>query len=74
VQARNVKGWSVFSEFGSGALIWRIPDVPINLRNVPSLTDKDSIGLMWEDGLEDGGTEVLDYLVYYDNGTGDNFI
>lgn len=48
--------------------------MPINLRNVPSLTDKDSIGLMWEDGLEDGGTEVLDYLVYYDNGTGDNFI
>lgn len=73
VQARNIKGWSEFSEFGSGALIWRIPDVPINLRNVPNLTDKDSIGLMWEDGLEDGGTPVLDYLVYYDNGTGATF-
>ena len=46
-------------------MILRIPDAPINLRNVPSATSASTIGIQWEDGVNNGGTEVLDYLIQY---------
>ena len=67
VDATNIKGTSEVSAAGNGAIILRVPDSPINLENVPSLTDFDSIGLNWADGSENGGAPVLDYRVSYKN-------
>jgi hypothetical protein len=46
-------------------LILRIPDAPLNLENVASLTDFDTIGLTWDEGVENGGNKVIDYRVWY---------
>ena len=46
-------------------MILRIPDAPINLRNVPSVTSATIIGIEWDDGVNNGGTEVIDYLIQY---------
>jgi len=46
-----------------------VPDKPINLQNVPSITMDDRIGLLWEDGANNGGTTVLDYEIWYDQST-----
>lgn len=32
-----------------------MPDVPINLANVAEITSGTTIGLIWEDGVDDGG-------------------
>jgi len=66
VTAVNYYGPSVESEAGNGAIIYTIPDPPINLQNVPSITLATQIGLKWEDAAENGGTEVLDYTLQFD--------
>jgi hypothetical protein len=63
--ATNVKGDSLESIEGNGAVIIRVPDAPINLANVPSITTGSTIGLIWEQGVNNGGTEVLDYQLAY---------
>ena len=65
IRATNIKGDSVVSLAGNGAVILRIPDAPINLRNVPSVTSATIIGIEWDDGVNNGGTEVIDYLIQY---------
>jgi hypothetical protein len=65
VVATNIKGTSTVSVTGNGALILRIPDAPLNLENVASLTDFDTVGLTWDEGVENGGTKVIDYRVWY---------
>jgi hypothetical protein len=65
VVAFNIKGMSAESAVGNGALIWTVPDAPLNLRNVPYLTDYDTIGLLWDEASENGGTPVIDYRVSY---------
>jgi hypothetical protein len=47
VTAVNVYGLSVESLEGNGAIILTIPDAPINLVNVPSITRATKIGLSW---------------------------
>lgn len=56
---------SAESAIGNGALIWTVPDAPLSLRNVPYLTDYDTIGLIWNEAPENGGTPVIDYRVAY---------
>jgi hypothetical protein len=63
VYATNVKGDSVESIEGNGAIIIRVPDVPVNLANVPSITSGSTVGLTWEDGANNGGSEVIDYMI-----------
>jgi len=41
------------------------PDVPINLVNVPSITNSRQIGLLWSEGVSNGGSEVIDYRITY---------
>ena len=50
------------------------PDAPINLANVPEITNGSQIGLEWEDGASDGGAEVLDYKITWDQGTNDQTV
>ena len=37
---------------------------------MPEITLATQIGLVWEDAAENGGTEVLDYTVSFDQGIG----
>jgi hypothetical protein len=71
VSAYNAYGESPLSEVGGGAVIILVPDKPINLQNVPSITMDDRIGLLWEDGANNGGVPILDYEVWYDQSTDD---
>jgi hypothetical protein len=46
-----------------------VPDAPISLTNDPLTTTDTVIRFTWTDGPSDGGTSVIDYSVYYDQGT-----
>lgn len=70
VVAENFYGDSPYSDEGNNGLIKLIPDAPLNLYNDPTVTDATMIRITWTEGLSDGGMPVLDYDVYYDQGTG----
>lgn len=63
VSAINVVGTSIPSEEGNGAIIITNPGAPVSLNDVPIVTLGDRIGLTWEDGANNGGSEILDYRV-----------
>ena len=44
----------------------RIPDPPTNLISNSLISSAKIIGLIWDNGNEDGGAAVLDYRVSYD--------
>jgi hypothetical protein len=47
-----------------------VPDAPLSLTNDGTTTDDLKIRLTWSAGVADGGTPVLSYSVYYDEGLG----
>jgi hypothetical protein len=59
-------GSSFTSSAGNGAVILTVPDPPINLANVVLETNGDQIGLIWSSGLNQGGTPIIDYRIYFD--------
>lgn len=65
VLATNSKGSSALSLPGNGGIIYRVPDAPVNLANVPSITTSTQIGLEWQDGPNDGGAPIEDYIIEY---------
>ena len=68
----NVYGDSVvYSNTGNGAVIQLTPDAPISLANDPTTTSDTVIRITWTEGLSDGGTKVIDYSVYIQQGTED---
>lgn len=50
-------------------MILRAPDAPINLADVPLVTNAYQIGLSWTDGTWNGGSPVIDYKLSYAIGT-----
>lgn len=64
ITATNYLGDSVTSLVGNGAIILTFPDEPINLINNLEVTWGTTIGLTWDEGVENGGIPVLDYTVY----------
>ncbi len=44
------------------------PDAPISLTNVNSITDTTRVSLSWSPGVADGGTAVIDYQIWWDQG------
>jgi len=60
----NTYGESIKSEQGNGAVIWLVPDAPINFANAVAITDANQVGLIWAEG-DDGGTPVIDWRLYY---------
>jgi hypothetical protein len=48
-----------------------VADPPQNLQNNPAITTATQIGITWADGDFDGGKEVTDYRITYDQGFGD---
>lgn len=63
VKATNIVGTSEFV-FGNGAILVTIPDAPINLADLTQVTSNTQIGLSWEDGASNGGSEILDYRLF----------
>jgi hypothetical protein len=66
VIAENAVGSSVASVVGSGCVLLREPDAPLNLANEASATTSSQIGLTWQEGAENGGSDVIDYSLFYD--------
>lgn len=75
VSAINNYGSSLLSDEGNGAIILTNPDAPVNLAEDYSTKTEESIGLNWVDGTNNGGANILDYRVSFDQGLGtDTFI
>ena len=64
--ATNIQGTTPESPVGNGAIILTFPDTPTSFTNVPSITNGYQIGLTWTKGVNEGGTPVIDYRVWYD--------
>jgi len=71
VSAVNIMGESQSSQGGNGAVILRVPDIPVNLQNQAAFSNAYSISIQWSDGADSGGTPIIDYRVWYDQGTGE---
>ena len=73
--SENFYGDSIDSAAGNGAVIQYVPDAPISLQNDLSVTTDTVIRFTWLDGISNGGTPVIDFAVYYDEGAGtDSFV
>lgn len=64
VAAINVVGSSEYSAVGNGAVILTIPDAPLSLADDVLVTTKSQIGMTWYQGVNNGGTPVIDYRVW----------
>lgn len=64
-------GYSDYSETVS-ILAAQIPDAPVLLADVPTITLADRIGLTWSPPEFSGGSPIIDYTVWYDDGRGDD--
>ena len=64
VTARNSVGVSPDSEVLE-VLAAKLPDAPVNLVNLPEVTNAFQVGLSWEEGAYNGGSPVIDYTVSY---------
>jgi hypothetical protein len=63
VTATNMKGNSRESKPGRGAIITTTPDAPVNLDENFSQRTKTTLGLIWDQGVENGGDVILDYRI-----------
>lgn len=63
VTAFNLYGQSETSEDGNGGTIVHQPERPINLVEDYSLRTPTTLGLIWNDGVDNGGLLVLDYRI-----------
>ena len=70
--AENFYGDSLISDAGNGGLVKLVPDAPVNLANVPSVTSDNRIKFTWQQGASNGGDTVLDFDIYYDDASGTN--
>lgn len=61
--ATNIYGDSEYSDAGNDGVIVRIPDKPINLLEDTAQRTPTTLGLTWNDGVENGGLPILDYRV-----------
>lgn len=69
VTAYNSYGDSLESPIGSGAILVTYPDEPIDLQEVVAQRGPTQIGLVWSPGASNGGTSIIDYTLWYDQGT-----
>lgn len=72
--AYNIYGDSVMSDVGNGAIIITNPDAPVNLAEVYASRTATSLGLSWELGPANGGSQVLDFTVSIADGENDNYV
>jgi hypothetical protein len=72
VQSRNIVDFSQYSTEVS-ILAAQVPDVPTGLQNDDVITTGSQAGLFWTAPVFDGGSEITDYRVLFDN-LGDTFV
>lgn len=65
VIAINLYGNSIESAGGNGAIILTNPDTPVNLQEHTDSRGAKAIGLMWDNGAENGGASIIDHRVTY---------
>jgi hypothetical protein len=73
IKAINEFGTSMDSSAGNGATYYSVPEPPKDLQNDLAVTSDTVVGIIWSDGYTDGGSAIIDYRVWYDQGT-DNWI
>jgi hypothetical protein len=66
IEARNLIGYSTASATKS-ILAAQIADTITTLSDVSGVTTSTQIGLTWTAAVFDGGSEVIDYKIWYDN-------
>jgi hypothetical protein len=64
-------GPSITSAAGNGAVISRRPDPPSSFNADDGISNAVVIGMHWDEPTETGGLEILDYRLWFDQGTGD---
>jgi len=70
IDAINSYGISELSDAGNGAVIITYPEAPVDLTEVIAERTSTSITFSWSEGLDNGGTPVLDYRVSFDGAIG----
>jgi hypothetical protein len=68
VAAFNLYGDSLESPTGNGAIILTAPDAPLLLDEYYNYRTATSLGLQWSEGAANGGANVFDYTVSYEQG------
>jgi hypothetical protein len=68
VAATNIRGTSLVSAAGNGAVIVKLPDSPVSLS--ASSTTATQTSLTWLEGSFNGGAPIIDYRLWSDQGTG----
>jgi hypothetical protein len=54
------------SAIAGDAVSATVPNAPINLARNSALTTTSQISITWEDGVFNGGSPVIDYMLSYD--------
>jgi len=70
VESRNAYGYSTSYSNEITFLQVQLPDAPISLANNVAITSSSVVGLTWSAGVFDGASPIIDYRVFYDQGTG----
>jgi hypothetical protein len=68
VTAYNIYGDSLASDNGLEAILVTYPDPPTNI--IENVSQR---GVTWSIGTSNGGTSIIDYTLYHDQGT-DNYV
>lgn len=68
VRAINAYGNSLYSLSGNGGILMTNPDSPIGITEVISLRTATTLGITWNNGPSNGGSTILDYSVFSDQG------
>lgn len=63
LSASNIYGSSQVSDLGNGAILLTNPDSPLNFQENISARTPDSIALKWSEGLNNGGSDIIDYRI-----------
>lgn len=67
--ATNGIGESSESTSGSGGFIAEVPDPPTTLEEDHANTHTSQVSLTWVAPIDDGGTAIIDYKVFWDQGS-----
>lgn len=61
ITATNIKGTSLISETGTGAIIITKPDAPVSLAEIEASRSSSTLEIEWTDGASDGLSTIIDY-------------
>jgi hypothetical protein len=74
VTAVNVYGDSITSIEGNGAIIITNPDAPLSLAEDESFRDSSTFGLKWNEGFENGGNQISEFVLSMADVNGDYLV